>query len=75
MSAGKCRACDGPLSGPRPVNSSGYSYTVKITATSLNGHRKGIFSLCPRCVHSVKSGSENLPAAVALVSELKALMR
>lgn len=77
MSGRKCMTCDGPLSGPRPVNGSGHTYTVKITVNSENGHRHGRLILCPRCVHSILNGAENLPAAaaVAVVSELKALMR
>lgn len=75
MSAGKCRACNGPLSGPRPLSASGQAYTVKMVATFADGRRSGIFKICPRCVYLVKSGSENFPVAVALVSELRALMR
>lgn len=75
MSAGKCRACDGPLSGPRPVNASGHACTVKMAAISPDGRRAGVFRICPRCVSKATSGHHDLGVAGALVAELRALLK
>ena len=75
MKGGVCRACEGPLTGPRPLGAGEHSAEVRITARSPNKRREGYFRLCPRCVSKAITGHYDLDVATALAEELRALLK